>query len=510
MDSKLNRNGSQDDWLSVKQRKWLWSLLALVCLLRVFMMFCLPFTDTTEARYAEIARKMVETRDWITPQFDYGVPFWGKPPLHTWMSALGMELFGVNQFGARFFIFVSGLGTLWMLYLWVRENRGRDYALTGVFIMSTTALIYISLATVMTDMVMATGVCMSMAGFYSAVKQRKNAKIWSYLFFVGLAIGMLAKGPVAVVLTGLPIGIWVLLENRWVETWKRLPWIKGSLLCCLIFMPWYLAAEIKTPGFLHYFIIGEHLNRFLLPGWKGDLYGNGHVEAKGMIWVFWFAAVLPWSFFFLFPLCHSKRIAQSIKAESNGWSLYLVCWAVAPMLFFTMASNIIATYVITGVPAVSFLAIDMWRYAFKFEGTPGRGVVRFFTATASLAVVLFIVATGIFLLVGPGVPKKTQKYLVEKVDSLRDENGGKLYYWKKRYYSAEFYTNGQVEVLDTNTQLDELLFNKKRDFLAIRSNYGSDLPVDFLDKFQFIGKFGKDVLYYEFPNKKAYAVSTPK
>ena len=510
MDTQINCNSSREDWLSAKQRKWLWSLLALVCALRVVMMFFVPFTDTTEARYAEIARKMVETRDWITPQFEYGVPFWGKPPLHTWASALGMELFGVNQFGARFFIFAFGLGTLWMLYLWARENRGRDYALIGVVIMSTTALIYLSLATVMTDMVMATGVCMSMAGFYSAVERRENAQLWSYLFFVGLGIGMLAKGPVAVVLTALPIGTWGLLKNRWGDTWKRLPWIKGSLLCCLIFLPWYLAAEIKTPGFLQYFIIGEHLNRFLVPSWEGDLYGNGHAEVRGMIWVFWFAAVLPWSFFFLFPLYHSKRIIQSIRAESNGWSLYLFCWAIAPMLFFTMASNIIATYVITGVPAISFLAIDLWRYGFKFTGVPGKRVVRFFAATASFAAILFIIATGVSLLGVPGVFQKTQKHLVETAKSLRDGSCGDLYYWKKRYYSAEFYTDGQVEVLDSDAQLDELLTNDRCDFLAIRSSHISDLPDEFLDNFKFIGKFGKEVLYYEQPCTKTYTVSVLK
>ncbi|HBR94728.1 MAG TPA: dolichyl-phosphate-mannose--protein mannosyltransferase, partial [Opitutae bacterium] len=69
------------------QRRCLWGFLVLAGILRVLMIFEIPFTDTTEARYAEIARKMVETGDWITPQFDYGVPFWGKPPLHTWVSA---------------------------------------------------------------------------------------------------------------------------------------------------------------------------------------------------------------------------------------------------------------------------------------------------------------------------------------------------------------------------------------------------------------------------------------
>ena len=82
------------------QRFLLFALGALFAV-RLLAMFWWPFTDSTEARYAEIARKMVETGDWITPQFDYGVPFWGKPPLHTWLSALGMKLFGVGAFGAR-------------------------------------------------------------------------------------------------------------------------------------------------------------------------------------------------------------------------------------------------------------------------------------------------------------------------------------------------------------------------------------------------------------------------
>ena len=81
------------------QRFLLFALGALLAA-RLLAMFWWPFTDSTEARYAEIARKMVETGDWITPQFDYGVPFWGKPPLHTWLSALGMKLFGVGAFGA--------------------------------------------------------------------------------------------------------------------------------------------------------------------------------------------------------------------------------------------------------------------------------------------------------------------------------------------------------------------------------------------------------------------------
>jgi len=71
-------------------------------LFRALLNYAIPLMDKTEARYAEIARIMAETNNWITPQIDYGVPFWAKPPLSTWLSALSFELFGVNEFAARF------------------------------------------------------------------------------------------------------------------------------------------------------------------------------------------------------------------------------------------------------------------------------------------------------------------------------------------------------------------------------------------------------------------------
>ena len=69
--------------------------------IRLFTLGLFPLMDTTEARYGEMARIMAETGNWITPMFDYNVPFWGKPPLFTWMSATGITLFGLNEFAVR-------------------------------------------------------------------------------------------------------------------------------------------------------------------------------------------------------------------------------------------------------------------------------------------------------------------------------------------------------------------------------------------------------------------------
>ena len=82
-----------------------------------------PLFDNTESRYAEIARKMVETHIWVMPQYHYGVPFWAKPPLSTWSSAVTMEIFGINEFAVRLSSFIFSLGIFWLVYISGDEKR---------------------------------------------------------------------------------------------------------------------------------------------------------------------------------------------------------------------------------------------------------------------------------------------------------------------------------------------------------------------------------------------------
>ena len=76
-------------------------LLLLLFLIRGFFNGALPLMDKTEARYGEVARLMAETGNWIVPQIDYGVPFWAKPPLSTWLSAASVKLLGTSEFALR-------------------------------------------------------------------------------------------------------------------------------------------------------------------------------------------------------------------------------------------------------------------------------------------------------------------------------------------------------------------------------------------------------------------------
>jgi 4-amino-4-deoxy-L-arabinose transferase-like glycosyltransferase len=120
-------------------------------------------------------------------------------------------------------------------------------------------------------------------------------------------LGLLAKGPIIIILTGPPIFIWCLLgknrfkdlftklgKNRFKDLFTKLPWLLGLLITALVALPWYYLMEQRSPGFIDYFIVGEHFKRFVVSGWTGDLYGTGHSQPKGMIWLFLLAFAFPW------------------------------------------------------------------------------------------------------------------------------------------------------------------------------------------------------------------------
>ena len=85
------------------------TLFWLLVFIRAFFNASLPLMDQTEARYAEIARLMVDTQNWIVLQIDYNIPFWAKPPLSTWAAAISIFLFGFHSFFVRLPYFIVNI-----------------------------------------------------------------------------------------------------------------------------------------------------------------------------------------------------------------------------------------------------------------------------------------------------------------------------------------------------------------------------------------------------------------
>jgi len=415
--------------------RWLFlGLMLLIVTARLVSMSVLPLMDTTEARYGEIARLMAETNNWITPFFDYGIPFWGKPPLHTWASATGIKLFGLNEFAIRIPHLLVSLTTLWIVSF-LAKNRGLNVYVVSLVAISSLAF-YLASGAVMTDALLCLSLTVSLTGFYLGWYGDKK---WAYISFIGLGLGMLAKGPVIVVLHGLTILPWLLFNYSFFEGirlfLKRIPVFWGLLIVFAIAGPWYMLAEQATPGFWEYFFVGEHWLRFFESGWKGDLYGTAHNEIRGMIWIFWVLSAFPWSFYIFYKLLLDKK-KNSVGASENNkqWISFIVLWMISPMILFTFAGNILAMYVLPGLPALSLLV------ASRTNTGDNKTIIGLSLITPALFLFFFI-----FQVYNENY-QKSDRLLIEYADKEIP-----LYYWQKPSFSGRFYSQGKVELLDQHS-----------------------------------------------------------
>lgn len=478
------------DSVLISRRRILLFVLLFTILVRVLTLGAYPLTDTTEARYAEISRKMVETGNWVTPQEDYGVPFWAKPPLSTWLTACCFKLFGVNEFTARLSSLVLALVFGWLTYYLAVRQRDRDYALLGIVIFATAGLTFITAGAVMTDGAVVLSTTLCMVAFWRAMYGQ--GRVWGYLFFAGLAAGILSKGLVPIVLTLFPIGLWVLWKNQWNLAWRRLPWLSGTLLFLALAVPWYALAEIRTPGFLKYFFIGEHLGKFADSGWKGDMYGTAHGHTRGMIWVYWVAAALPWSLALPGVLLRRKlRPAPSDRqVPMDEWTSYLIAWSAAPMLFFTFAGNIMLTYVMPGLPAFALLCAEFLSPARMREKEEPASKRRLWQPLVALSTPLLVIA--VIVTVGPKFAGNRSQYaMVKQYKAIRTDAASKLVYIWGRPHSAQFYTSGKAEQAGPET-LEKYFHEPTQDYFVVKDCYLASWELKpALDRMEPVWKFGE-------------------
>ena len=476
-------------------------LVFAVACARLIMLGSYPLMDTTEARYGDIGRMMTDQNDWITPWIRPGVPFWGKPPLSFWSTALSIKIFGANEFAARFPSWLLGVVTGVMVWDMAVRRSFRE-AVISISLLSGCLIFYFASGAVMTDMALTIGMVLSMWGLWFGVHPEKDLGLairGRYLFFVGLGWGLLAKGPLAPVLVGLSLILWVTLCKQYWAKIYNFPWLRGLGLTALISVPWYWAAEIKTPGFLDYFLIGEHIKRFLVPGWEGDLYGNAHISAHGTIWLFLLYMITPWTILIpLYLLINRNRIRprQTNLIEEEGsdlksWRIYLVCWGLMPAIFFTLASNIIMPYVLPGIPALALLGGS---YLKSFDD---RAIDKILALGLSIILIGSLLFVLIFPLTGYG-ERKSERPLIRTFQTLKASDS-KLFYLGTHPFSAGFYGNGDVADADTIERLKIYLGKSTNAFAAI-PNDASGADLSQLNNLQPIKRFRRYTLYAESPD----------
>jgi 4-amino-4-deoxy-L-arabinose transferase-like glycosyltransferase len=409
------------------------AVTVLLLIYRIALMWLLPLADTTEARYGEIARMTVSHGFWLMPHIDVNTPFWAKPPMSTWLAAASMTLFGTNEFAARLPSLIASLIAAFVgMQFAAAFSIKRTWLVLPIF--ATSPLFFISAGAVMTDAIQ---MCIVVCAHYFAwraiaafdAREKGSQQRWQLLFWMMVGIGALSKGLADWALIGLPLALYAAIERRPIQLFKALFNVKGVLLCACIFIPWYVAAEISNPGFLNYFIVGEHFSRFLVPGWKGDRYGIAHLQPLGMIWLFWIVSILPWIVVFVLAgKDFVSRIQSAQPLERFLWSATL-----APLLFFTFAHNIIWTYGLTAIVPFAVLVVR------RLEAASDRKLQM----TAYGVLLLSIASVLAAPLVISNVNGNSDKQLVRAFHRVAPA-GASLVYKVTPTYSSNFYARSDL------------------------------------------------------------------
>jgi 4-amino-4-deoxy-L-arabinose transferase-like glycosyltransferase len=472
-----------------------WLALGAAALSRLVLAAFVPLMDTTEARYGEMARKMVESRDWLVPLHDYGVPYLAKPPLAFWFSAAGIALFGPGELGPRILILIATVAFAFVFYFCVRRWIGTVAALTALLVMATSLLFFVAAAAVMTDMLLTICVAVALGAFWQ--RYRGGSGHAELALYVALGLGLLVKGPLAAVLALGPIVLFALAFRRVGQVWQRFAWLKGGLLALAIAAPWYIAAELRNPGFLNYFIIGEHVQRFLVPGWTGDLYGRAHDVPRGGIWLFFLLGVLPWGLIAIPWLIHARARVRERWREHHELVAFWLLSALVPLLLFTFAGNIIFPYALPALPPTALV------FAVLVSDDDARALPR----VAAIAFATTLVVTAGAWAAGSYMETHSQRAVVRAVAERAPNAKERVYYWQTRFFSADYYGQGRVRVVEDAAPLARELAARHEFTLVVPQRRLDSLPTDISQHLKPVGTVDSMLLLV--PEYSARAV-TPR
>jgi 4-amino-4-deoxy-L-arabinose transferase-like glycosyltransferase len=326
-----------------------------------------------EPRYAQVAREMLERRDWITPVLG-GQAWLEKPPLYYWQAMVAYSLYGVSDAAARAPSAFDATLLVAAVYIFLRRFRP-GVELDGALITASCAGVIGYARAAGTDMALATTFSMAMLAWWSWRESGKRAYLAAFYVFV--ALGTLAKGPVAPFLSALIIGLYAVAARESRVVLKTL-WLPGLALFCAISLPWYVAVQLRNPEFFRVFFLQHNLERF-----SSNLY---HHHAP-----FWYylpvtlLALAPWTVFSAAAFVESARLwlrERSARGPAKEncelqFQLFLLLWLILPVLFFSISQSKLPGYILPAVPAGALLLVDYLQRHLKQEegGTPAKWLV---------------------------------------------------------------------------------------------------------------------------------------
>ncbi len=363
-----------------------------------------PFRDPDEGLYGAIAREMVDRGDWLTPRFN-GLPYLEKPPLYYWLTALTYRLFGFSEWGARLWSALGASGTV-LLTAWLgREAFGTRVGVVAGLVCATSLGVVLYGRLVGVDLLFTALVTLSLLCFLRWTRTGGTGPRVG--FYLAIALAVLTKGALGLLLPALVVGGFFLLTRSRPQLGQLGLWWGAPLVLALV-VPWHLWASRATPGFLSYYVVETHLDRFLR--------GTGAIEDEVPLSLLGFFLVslvwlLPWSLFLPSALVALGRRWRSLPgADRSAWTLIWL-WAGVVVGLFSLSAFRLEHYALPAFPALALLVAGLWS-----EARPGW-LVGAPLAVGSAGALLLVIAA--FQFGGALTPERLSAWLAPFAVSFR-------------------------------------------------------------------------------------------
>jgi len=300
-----------------------------------------------EGRYAEIPREMVASGDWLTPRLN-GIKYFEKPPLQYWATATAYSAFGLHHWTARLWSALTGLLGIFVIWFTGRRLFGEPAGILCAMVVAS-SVFYVAVAHINTlDMGLTFFLATSLCAFLLAQQQglpARECKRWMIFSWGATAAAILSKGLVALVLPGLAIVVYSLVQRDW-RVWLRLHPLPGAMLMAAIAAPWFVWVSALNPEFPGFFFIHEHFARFLT-----------HAHRRVAPWWFFIpillAGLLPWTVTAAAAVHQSWRTgARAINFDTGR---FLVIWIATVFVFFSVSGSKLPSYILPMFPAAALL-----------------------------------------------------------------------------------------------------------------------------------------------------------
>ena len=333
-------------------RRTLFLLILLLALIWFLPLNIRHLVPSDEGRYAEMAREMFVTGDWITPRYN-GYKYFEKPPLQTWANALTFAWFGVGDWQARLYTALSGfIGVLLVGYTGARVFNPR-VGLFAAVVLSTSPywnlMGHYNTLDMGLSFWMELTLCALMLAQRPAISRQGNIA-WMCLCWAGMAMAFLSKGLVGLALPGMALILYSLIARDG-ALWRRLAFVPGIAVFLILTLPWFLLVQNRNPDFFHFFFIVQQFDRYLTP----DQHRPGPVYYFVPIIVIGF---LPW----ISIAWRGLRQALSVPVQANGFRpvWLLLVWTVFIFVFFSASHSKLLSYVLPIAPSIALvLAIGL-------------------------------------------------------------------------------------------------------------------------------------------------------